>query len=475
MHDFISLSAFWDNELPEPEKSRLGDHLAGCLLCQGWLGSVAALTRTLALFPDAPVPADFADRLDLILTCPAPAALADAHDPTVAAHLEICPSCRQHEAMPVSLGDALRQLPGYKAKPDFLSRLMAKLPVCPPFADLSAWVDGELTTAGMGELTEHLAECAPCSQRTVQLQALTGAVRALPTPTAPTLTVTVLGLDLCPSRTDLSAKVDGELGAATAAMDTHLAACGECRQVVAQFQFLGRGVQILPIPAVTSHIVACPEPAELVVEHTLPVALAEHVAGCEPCTARMTSWDLLTRAIQLLPAAPVRVGFAARIAATVVPACPDRLDLHAYHDGELSVTDRARLQPHFEVCAECQAVLTSFTRLSAAVTALPRQAAPIGFAFGVAARVPKVRPTPIIVAGTVHRMGWQWPSAMAAGMLVLGILIYLQPGTTTQTASVTPLKHERVELVAVTLRSEDLLLGESTNLSSPSLLDEWGQ
>jgi hypothetical protein len=121
-------------------------------------------------------------------------------------------------------------------------------------------------------------------------------------------------------------------------------------------------------------------------------------------------------------------------------------------------------------------MLTSFTRLSAAVTALPGHLAPAGFAFGVAARAPKQAQTPVVT--TRHRVGWQWPSAMAAGMLVFGVLAYLQ-GTggrpsDSQVAAVPPTQ-QRVELVAVSMRSEDLLLGESHDVSSPSLLDEWGQ
>jgi anti-sigma factor RsiW len=293
MHDFISLSAYWDDELPKADKADLADHLADCTLCQGWLSSVAVLTRTIALFPHAPMPADFASRLDARLPDP------------------------EAEG---SLGAALRSLPTYQAKPDFLSRLMAKLPVCPSFADLSAWVDGELASAEAGELSDHLSVCAPCLKRTAQLHALTGAVRTLPIPVAPPLTAVVLGLGSCPSRTDLSAWLDGELAATGVDLTTHLAACGECAQALVQWQYLGRGIQALPIPVATSPIVLCPDPAELVAEGALPVEIAEHVAGCEPCTVRLANWALLGTAMRLLPAATVPAGFASRMAATVVPA-----------------------------------------------------------------------------------------------------------------------------------------------------------
>lgn len=385
MCDFQLLSCYWDDELPNADKARLSDHLAGCPTCQSWLRAVAALSRTIALFPHAPVPTGFAEGVAAAIEAEAPA----------------------------SLGEALRQLPGYTPKPDFLSRLMAKLPVCPPFEDLSAWVDGELDGEASRSLAAHLPDCGACRRQIEQLQLLSGAVRTLPRPErTPSPVGLVLELGLCPSFADLSAWVDGE-GAAHGSLADHLDDCGDCRRLVTSMRSLSQGVRRLPVP----------------------------VAGA----------DLVRLQAQ-------------------APACPDRESLHAYHDGELDPMARASIRSHVETCDPCQSNLNGFRRLALAMAALPTRQAPTGFAFGVAARTPKARPA-------APRRPRRWPAAMAAGMLVGGLLVFQQQVTTGigQLAAMT--RGETVTLAQVKFRSEDILLGEPVMVTPTmgGLLDEWTQ
>jgi anti-sigma factor RsiW len=452
MHDFIALSTYWDNELPEPEKSRLTDHLAACDLCQGWLRGVAALTRTIALFPHFPVPEDFLGRL-----------LALVEDQ--GAHQE-----------PASLGGAMRALPGFKPQADFLANLMAKLPVCPSFEDLSAWTDGELAAAAAADIDSHLPDCGPCRHKAEQLTRLTGAVRALPQPTAPSLTGLVLGLGACPSRSDLSAWLDGEL--TTDAVSTHIETCADCRQYVSAVRLLGAGMRALPVPAAPALRPACPDAADFVVDGALPAELAAHVETCAPCASRLSRWESLGAWMRALQAPAASVGFADRVVAAIAPACPERLTLHAFHDGELTVTERAAVRVHAETCGDCRQVLNAFARLSHAVAALPPAPSQEGFSFRVAAQVRSTK------APSVFR-SWQWPTAMAAGVLAVGLLVYAMqaggPGQGNQMA-MAPSAAERVALVPqdhlinVQMRSEDLLLGEAESLDgSTGLLDAWAQ
>jgi anti-sigma factor RsiW len=455
MHDFIALSTYWDGELPEPDKSRLTDHLADCELCQGWVRGVAALTRTIALFPHAPVPAGFLGRL---------LGLIDA---------QAAPEA------PASLGGAMRSLPGFKPKADFLSKLMAKLPVCPSFEDLSAWTDGELAAEAAADVETHLPECGVCRHRVEQLSRLSGAVRALPAPLSPSLTGMVLGLGVCPSRSDLSAWLDGELTAGSEAVSQHVEACAECQRYVATCRHVGAGMRALPVPAAPTVLSVCPEPAAFVVEGALPAELAAHADSCADCAARLQRWERLGEWMRGLPVPMASVGFADRVLAAL-PACPDRLTLHAYHDGELTVAERAEVQVHADACGECRRVLQVLGRFSQAVAALPAATAIEGFGFRVAAQLPSQK------ARSVFR-SWQWPSAMAAGVMAVGLLVYQMqsgaPGVGQQMAALpTPAQVQQVahvpqdHLVNVQMRSEDLLLGEATQLSgSTGLLDEWAQ
>jgi anti-sigma factor RsiW len=455
MHDFTALSAYWDNELPEPEKSRLADHLAACELCQGWVRGVAVLTRTIALFPHAPVPEDFLGR---VLALVEEQALPDA---------------------PASLGDAMRSLPGFKPKADFLSKLMAKLPVCPSFADLSAWTDGELGPEAAADIESHLPDCGPCRHRAEQLSRLSGAVRALPSPVSPSLTGMVLGLGACPSRSDLSAWLDGELTTDAAAVAQHVSGCADCARYVAAVRHVGAGMRALPVPAAPAVRTVCPDPAELVVEGPLPAGLAAHAESCAACTARLQRWQRLGAWMRQLPVPMVSAGFAERVVAATLP-CPDRLQLHAYHDGELTVAERAEVALHAETCGDCRRTLHVFAQVSRAVTALPAAASVEGFSFRVAAQLPPTKPRSVF-------RSWQWPTAMAAGVLAVGLLVYQvqmgAPGMGNQIAAApTPAQLEQVahvpqdHLVTVQVRSEDLLLGEASQLNaSTGLLDAWAQ
>lgn len=456
MHDFHAISAYWDDELPEPEKSRVADHLAGCDLCQGWVRGIAALTRTIALFPHAPVPEDFLGRVVTALETQA------------------------EPAPPASLGDAMRSLPGFKPKADFLSKLMAKLPVCPSFEDLSAWTDGELTAEAAADVERHLPECGVCRRKADDLARLGGAVRALPDAPSPSLTGMVFGLGACPSRSDLSAWLDGELATDGDAVARHVEACAECRSFVAACRHVGAGMQRLPVPAAPRVRTACPEPAAFVVEGALPVDLAAHAAGCADCAARLQRWERLGAWMRHLPVPMVSVGFGERVVAAVQPSCPDRLQLHAYHDGELGVVERAEVQVHAEACGDCRQALQVFGSLSRAVAVLPPAATVEGFSFRVAAQVRSVKPRSVF-------RSWQWPTAMAAGILAAGLLVYTMQSTAPvagkHLAAVPTSKQldqvahvPQDHLVAVQVRSEDLLLGESTQLaSSTGLLDAWAQ
>jgi anti-sigma factor RsiW len=456
MHDVTAISAYWDDELPEPEKSRLADHLATCDLCQGWVRGMAALTRTIALFPHAPVPEDFLGRVL--------AAIDTQAEPSG----------------PASLGDAMRSLPGFKPKADFLSKLMAKLPVCPSFEDLSAWTDGELSAEAAADIADHLPECGVCRNKAEHLSRLSGAVQALPAPVSPSLTGMVLGLGACPSRSDLSAWLDGETGADGDVVAQHVEACADCRQYVAAARHVGAGIRTLPVPVAPRVRSVCPEPAAFVVEGELPAELASHVETCADCAARLQRWERLGAWMRLLPVPHAASGFAGRVVAAMAPACPDRLQLHAYHDGELTVAERAEVQVHAETCGDCRTVLHTFGKLSQVVSALPAAASREGFSFRVAAQLPSTK------ARSVFR-SWQWPTAMAAGVLAVGLLVYAMqanvPGAGSQVAAVpTPAQIEQVahvpqdHLVAVQVRSEDLLLGETTQLSSSTgLLDAWAQ
>ncbi len=111
----------------------------------------------------------------------------------IVGHLETCPACLEMFHAIKAVRAAVRTLPGLDP-PDELVDLVgvgawAAAPVrrvaAHPGAELSAYLDGELSTPEAATVTAHLATCSACRSELQELDAARTAIRALPRLEAP--------------------------------------------------------------------------------------------------------------------------------------------------------------------------------------------------------------------------------------------------------------------------------------------------
>lgn len=136
--------------------------------------------------------------------------------------------------------------------------------------------------------------------------------------------------------------------------------------------------------------------------------------------------------------------------------CSRTLEVHRYHDGELSVAERSALDAHLDGCEACSALLGDLRGLSALLTGAARAEAPGDLVIEIRRTAEQARDRSIIrIAG--------WLTATAAAVLV-GALVTWPAGSKEPTSS-----PDAWEIMAV--RPAGSVRGD--NSSDPILLAQW--
>jgi len=92
-------------------------------------------------------------------------------------------------------------------------------------------------------------------------------------------------------------------------------------------------------------------------------------------------------------------------------SCPNSIQVNAYHDGELSGTQRSAFEQHLARCVPCQAELAQIRRLSAVISAAPARRMNTQVRQNLYALAPEV-------GQVVYLRIAEWTTALAASVLI---------------------------------------------------------
>lgn len=214
------LSDHLDGALSPAEGAAVEGHLAGCTACRAELEDLRAVVAMLHAVPDEAMPAGLLGRISAALADEPAGAPEMDHDEArdlltarmeqaldveeaeaLEAHLAGCADCRLVAAQLAAVVGLLRQVPREEVPAGLMERISAALgePLT-PYRDLSPEGRGDVVRIGHDEaedymtgrlegdldpwedraLAAHLADCAPCTRKSAELEAVVALLGRVP-------------------------------------------------------------------------------------------------------------------------------------------------------------------------------------------------------------------------------------------------------------------------------------------------------